>query len=202
MAFYAMSNKEGEIPRKKIEDFSIPISNILEISINYYPNYIETVDEIKKVFRKSQQKKINYGINFLNVGKTKDTIEFRLSNGTIDADTWIQNINLFGGLIKVSEELAKIKLKPEIYRTKEDAKKLELLSIIKNMGVPYEERLEAFLSLTIPEEKKEIYRNRYIVNMDLIKKDKQLNEFLTTHITNRQVDFNIKKDVISRDYND
>lgn len=43
-----------------------------------------------------------YGINF----KKQDTIEFRLSNGTLNANTWIENINLFGGIIKVAQNIA------------------------------------------------------------------------------------------------
>ena len=149
---------------------------------------IKTKDDINRFLKGIQQKKKNYGINFLNLGKNKNTIEFRLANGTIDLNTWIQNIVLFSGLVKTSEDLAKIQLKPEGERTKEEVEKLKSLAKIKNKSIPEEVRLESFLFIAIPEEKRDIYRNRYKVNMELIRQDKDLYRFLSNKTTNKPID--------------
>ena len=44
----------------------------------------------------------------MNVRDEKNTIEFRLANGTINPEMWIENANLFGGMVAISEELARI----------------------------------------------------------------------------------------------
>ena len=189
MSFYAISNKEGEKPRKNFEEYASPISNDIESSMDNYRFSIKTKDDINRFLKGIQQKKKNYGINFLNLGKNKNTIEFRLANGTIDLNTWIQNIVLFSGLVKTSEDLAKIQLKPEGERTKEEVEKLKSLAKIKNKSIPEEVRLESFLFIAIPEEKRDIYRNRYKVNMELIRQDKDLYRFLSNKTTNKPIDF-------------
>ena len=77
--------------------------------------------ELRKVQSRNENDIARYsGINFMNTGSQgKNTIEFRLANGTIDPDTWIENINLFGGLVKSAQELAEIQKKPENERTEE-----------------------------------------------------------------------------------
>ena len=49
----------------------------------------------------------------------KKTVEFRIPNGTIEPETWIENINLFGGIISASEKLNIIQSKSEEMRTRE-----------------------------------------------------------------------------------
>lgn len=48
------------------------------------------------------------GLNLWNINNGKDTIEFRISNGTIDPDTWIENARLYGRIVEIAEKLAEI----------------------------------------------------------------------------------------------
>ena len=76
----------------------------------------DDLEKFKNNLRKFEENRFK-GLNLTNMAtdivkiKKLPTIEFRIPNGTVNADTWIENINLFGGLIKASEEFAKIKNK-------------------------------------------------------------------------------------------
>ncbi len=143
---------------------------------------VELQDEenLGEFMKKVQSYNRYYGINFMNIGTSKNTIEFRLANGTIDADTWIQNINLFGGIVRASEDLAKTQAKSEEKRTKEEQKMLESLQKIKNAKISKEKKLEAILEIVIPEKNRDIYKKRYEVNSKLIEetpeRKSQINE--------------------------
>ena len=93
------------------------LSNINEFKFIFSdPTFIEKND-------KKEQRL--FEINYRNVGSSgKNTIEFRLPNGTINPTTWVENINLFGGLIRTSHELSKIMKKTEEQRTEEEKQML------------------------------------------------------------------------------
>lgn len=140
---------------------------------------------------KQNQEHRYFGINFQNIGTRKNTIEFRLPNGTIDADTWIENINLFGGIVKAAEELARIEEKPEEKRAKEEQEKLECLKKIKNKDISQEEKLEALLGIVIPEEERYIYKERYKVNSELLEDKPDIRYAIVGNISKKPL--NIKK---------
>lgn len=146
--------------------FASPISKKVKKAIETGDLYLsdeEDLENFVKQIKKTQGDARYYSVNFLNIGKKgKNTIEIRISNGTIEPEIWIENINLFCGLIKASEDLAKIQVKEE--KNDEEKEKLKQLEIIKNKKIPEEERLEALLKLTVSEEQKEIYRERYRKN--------------------------------------
>lgn len=187
---YIISNKEGEIPREGVSHYAKPISSKFEEILNSGTVSLESENDLKK-FVKSAQNDRYYGINFKNVGKSKNTIEFRLPNGTIDADTWIENINLFGGIVRASEELAQIQLMDEADRTPEEQQKLDFSEQLKNKEISDSERLELLLSIVIPEENRQIYRNRYEKNSELLKQNTAINYEITNQVAKENI--NIKK---------
>ena len=160
---YTISNKAGEIPRSGVSEYASPISSDFENIFNSGNVDLTNEEELKRFIKDAQESRY-YGINFMNIEDYNNTIEFRLANGTIDADTWIQNINLFGGIVRSSEDLAKIQTKPEEERTEEEKNILEYFEQIKSSKISNQEKLEALLSIVIPEEYRDIYRERYEVN--------------------------------------
>jgi hypothetical protein len=135
-------------------------------------------------------------LNFQNLGEGgKGTIEFRLSNGTVDAKTWIENINLYGGLIRASQEISLIQAKPEEERTEEETKKLAIFDRLgTDESLQGEERLEYLLKLAIPDPKKrEVYRGRYRVNNELINDDYSLSEKFDNDVSKKLVRYSDKK---------
>ena len=187
---YTISNKAGEIPRSGVPRYASPISSNFENILNS-GNIDLTNEEDLKRFVKNAQESRYFGINFMNIGNSKNTIEFRLANGTIDADTWIQNINLFGGIVKSSEDLAKIQTKPEEERTEEEKNMLENFEQIKSSKISNQEKLEALLSIVIPEEHRDIYRERYEVNSQLIEQNPEIKKGITEKVAKSPID--IKK---------
>ena len=115
----------------------------------------------------------------MNTGSEgKNTIEFRLANGTTDPETWIENINLFGGLVKSAQELAEIQKKPENEKTESDYKKLAFFDKVNDPEASEKEVLDALLSLTVAEEDKYIYEERYEVNNELFKENEELTNMM------------------------
>lgn len=170
---YLISNRKGEKPRGKIGEYARPISNNIADAIEKGEVDLETEDDIEKFCQELQkiQGKGSFdsrysGINFENFGDVvKNTIEFRLANGTLDPDTWIENINLFGGIIAISQELAEIQKKIEngIEITDEEQEKLDALETIRESN-DEEQKLSYLLYLAVDEEEQQIYFDRYYAN--------------------------------------
>ena len=158
-----MSNQVGEIPRKSIYEHAMPISkDFLKITDSGLIE-INNIEDVEK-FLQSAQIFRGRGINFENVGEEKNTVEFRLANGTVDPKTWIENINLFGGIVNAAEKLGKIQNKAEEQRTQEEIKLLEKMKLLKTKDIKKDEKMEVLLDLTISEARRNIYRERYMTN--------------------------------------
>lgn len=119
----------------------------------------------------------------LNVGShNKNTIEFRIPNGSIDPQTWIENINLFGGIVGVAEQLTQIQKKSPQMRTEEENKKLNVFNRLCSQKLPEEEQLSALLTLAVSDDKRKTYEERYQANSILMKKSR-LNTDLDNQIS-------------------
>ena len=183
---YIISNKEGEIPRNDIGKYAKPISGAIEKRLNCDTVKLESEEDLKK-FIKDVQVDRAYGINFANVGERYNTVEFRLANGTIDAKTWIENINLFGGLIKTAEDLAIIQSKQEDELTEEDRIKIESFEKIKDKEISDEEKLSELLKIVVPESIKDVYMKRYETNSKLIDKNQSVKKVITEKVASKSI---------------
>ena len=194
-ALYIIGNKEGELPRVCISHYATPISKSLELQMNKGSINFEDVSDLQKFKEQlilSQNSK-DKGVNFYNIyDGGMQTIEFRLSNGTIDAKTWIENINLYGGLVKTAEDLSIIQQKDESERTKEEQEKLDFFENIRNKRYDEKEICEQLLQIVIPEENRECYRQRYKVNSELLKADPNMEYEIRTKVTDNSVKVNKK----------
>lgn len=205
---YIISNEKGTKPREETVldcGYAKPLSKMFfdrcqemneeEIETLKYLNDKEFINKIKVL-----QETRNFGINFSNVddGSKMDinTIEFRMPNGTINPDVWIENINLFGGIIKVANELSIIQSKDIL--SKEEERKIQIFNKIKDSNTSEKEKLEYLLILTIPEENREIYINRYIVNKELLKQDEERNYELNEFIYEDTVNLDIWRPTIEK----
>ena len=185
---YIISNKEGEIPREGILEYAEPISGRIENELSKGTVQLNNIDDVRKFAKKVQKENRYFSVNFDNIGKSKNTIEFRLANGTLDADTWIENINLFGGLIQSAEELYKIQERPKEEQTEKDKRKLEFFEKIKDSKISKQEKLEAFLEMVIPKEDRDIYRKRYQVNNDLLEENVRMKKIIKGKIAKNPID--------------
>lgn len=92
------------------------------------------------------------GLNLSNMGsKSKDTIEFRMSNGSINPQTIKENVFLYASLIKTAVDMTE---HPE-----------EMQDALKNFykrDVTEEEKADAFLSLVMEHpEDRQVYKDRW-----------------------------------------
>lgn len=197
---FLLSNKPGEILREGVIEYASPISMriLKDIEENRFDDY-DTLDKkqfIKKV--KNVQRAgigkgtVRTGINFLTTDDEErhiNTIEFRVSNGTIDANTWIENANLFGGLVTISQRISDIQKKSIYERDEKDKSILEKFTKLKSKELSNEERLDMLLSLCVPEELKQIYIDRYTENSKLIEQNKKIKEGLENLISEKPINF-------------
>ncbi len=92
------------------------------------------------------------GLNLTNIGnKDKDTIEFRMANGTLDPEIIKQNVFLYASIIDTSIKLTE---EPEKYEKK-------FKEFVRH-DVTEKEKAESFLDLIMEsDEDKKIYLNRW-----------------------------------------
>ena len=184
---YIISNRKGEIPRKGVLVYARPISGNDELKQEIIN--LENESDLEKfiVETKIIQGTRYSGINYCNVWrKEKNTIEFRLPNGTLDPTTWIENINLFGGLVRVSHELSEIMLKSEEQRTEEEKKMLYNYEVIQ-MEQDERKVAEALIGLCVSQEQMQTYLDRYDENSELLEKTPEINNGLKCKIKKNKI---------------
>mgnify|MGYP000298614091 CR=1 FL=1 len=184
---YIISNRKGEIPREEVLKYAKPISGKDEskqktINLESESDLENFIAGIKKI----QGDRFS-AINYVNVGEEeKNTIEFRLPNGTLDPTTWIENINLFGGLVRVSHELSKIMLKSEEQRTEEEKNMLYNYEVIQ-MEQDERKVAEALIGLCVSQEQMQTYLDRYDENSELLEKTPEINDGLNGQIRKNKI---------------
>ena len=196
---FIISNREGEIPRKGIYDHSSPVSGEFEeqLSDTVQINNDEDLESFKKTIAKEQENRYK-AVNFKNLEDGgKGTIEFRLSNGTVDAKTLIENINLYGGLIRAAQELSLIQQKTPSERTDAENEKLAIFDTLgTDKSLKEEKRLEYLLKLAIRDPKKrEVYRRRYKINSELLRNNPEIEKKIDEKLSTNLIRYSDKKDI-------
>ena len=164
---YIMCNEKGSIPRHGISESAKAISSNVSESIKRGELSLEEstdLDEFIAQIKESQEER-GYSINFMNINVNENTIEFRMPNGTLNPQTWIANIRLFGKIVEVSQRLS------EIEKTKElSIEDIRLLYFKDRLirDIPEKEKMETLLKLLFTDEEGREYRERYNVNSKLI----------------------------------
>ena len=174
--YFLISNQEGELPREGLSEYASPISKKYEDSkLPIEEKQDAFIEDAKKI-----QGSRYSSINLLNINNGKNTIEFRLSNGTIDPNIWIENIRLYGRTVQVAQELAEIKEKITSGKelTKEEQNKYRLKQALK-MEMPTDEKMKALITILFDEKEREVYEQRYMANKELESKDHRLEEVKT-----------------------
>lgn len=166
---YLISNEQGQIPRLGIKKQATPSSTKVMNALENGVINIENEDDLDEFIKDLQyiQENRYVGLNILNVNNEKNTIEFRIPNGTINPDTWIENTRLFGRIIQISQRLAEIEEKTISEHSEEDRNLLELKNSLKK-EMPENEKLEVLLKLLFSKEEREIYRKRYNTNSKIL----------------------------------
>ncbi len=180
---YKICNSEAD-PLRGVH-YAQPISGFMEEEIRKDNKRMITLDLLKHLQSIQNDKKGHRfcSLNTLTVTKDENgnegaTIEFRMPNGTLDPKVWIENIELFGGMIRAGNELAKIYSKSKEERTPEDEEKIMAFSIICSRDASEEEKLAALLKLAIRENARECYEKRYRANSVLLENSSHNDEIL------------------------
>ena len=192
--FYIISNPPGEATEKNRLFYSSSTSKNWAEAIksgNVNINSENDLKEFKRQIRVGQRTK-NVS---LNTGEYSGhhTIEFRLSNASLDPNTWMENISLYGGLMECCRNLTRIMVKNDNDRTPEEIEKLKKLTILNTSNISREERLDLLLDFICQdEEQKNLLKKRYDANYMLFENDEDLSYFLNNTIAKRPLLFRPK----------
>lgn len=169
---YLICNQEGDLPRNSVMKFFSPISQKISNYKKENPNGFNDINSFIDFSTKIKELQSSrfVSLNFDNLGEPhKDTIEFRMANGTLDPNVWVDNINLFGNLMCAAKMISQIKKKSVSEMNDNEKTSLYFYEKLKDNNISERYRLKCLLSLFPNKIDKMIYLNRYDVNSELVK---------------------------------
>lgn len=163
--FYKISNSAGEKTRRGLEAYAKPFSKNFDIGKSVNLLNEDSLDSFVSKIKDSENQDRYYGLNLTNLNTlSKNTIEFRVFNGTLNDKTIYENIRLCTRLVEVARHLGDIEIaiKNKLPLSNGQKKLLEARNKL-NSGYKNEEMLtENFLKMMFPnEEERKIYKERY-----------------------------------------
>ena len=176
---YKITNRAGE-EHRGIE-FAKPIAPKIEEMLAYDDTPMNAYD-YKKMIKKVQAEKEPYeserifSINFTNLNEGKNTLEFRLANGTIEPSELKANIELFIAFVDISKRIGIVRYK-EKNKSKLTKNEEELLEKYKEICVEgnmsEEEQKDKLLEMMFDSDKSRIYNERYEKSTFNLEEEKQ-----------------------------
>lgn len=164
-----ISNEKNNIPRFTLQEYAKPISPKINKAIEEGTINLENEEDLNSFIEEIQNVQVNRysSLNMFNINNGMNTIEFRISNGTLNPDTWIENARLYGRIVQMSQKIADIERNPE--STKEEKRLVDLKEYLKS-EIPEEEKMEILLDMLFEEEERELYRERYFSTIKMLEK--------------------------------
>ena len=164
--------KKGKYLDTKLGITAAPISKKVSEAIEKGTINLDSEEDLNEFIKGLQNIQENElgrsaSLNLLNINNGKNTIEFRVANGTINPDIWIENVRLFGRIVQISEKLAQIEKENQSELTEQDKKLLKLMESLKEEK-PEHEKMEVLLEMLFTEEERIVYRERYDENSKLL----------------------------------
>ena len=187
---FKMCNEKGDLPRQGFQSYATAVASKVNDAIEKGSINIESEEDLNAFIGSLQQVQGERyaSLNIKNINTGKNTVEFRISNGTINPDTWIENIRLYGRIIEVSEKIAQLEKMENL--TQEEKQIVELKDRLKE-DIPEVEKMEVLLDMLFSEEEKDVYRQRYDETIKMIETNPENKKLFTSE--NVVVDFKKKK---------
>ena len=162
-----ISNEKNNIPRFTLQEYAKPISPKINKAIEEGTINLENEEDLNSFIEEIQNIQVNRysSLNMFNINNGMNTIEFRISNGTLNPDTWIENARLYGRIVQMSQKIAEIEKNPE--PTKEEKRLVDLKEYLKS-EIPEEEKMEILLDMLFEKEERELYRERYFSTIKML----------------------------------
>ena len=162
-----ISNEKNNIPRFTLQEYAKPISPKINKAIEEGTINLENEEDLNSFIEEIQDIQVNRysSLNMFNINNGMNTIEFRISNGTLNPDTWIENARLYGRIVQMSQKIAEIERNPD--STKEEKRLVDLKEYLKS-EIPEEEKMEILLDLLFKKDERELYRERYFSTIKML----------------------------------
>ena len=166
-----MCNASGESFREGTDYFAKPISLLYENGDENIFSDIsntKTRDELVSIIKIFQKGHYN-GLNTDNINsKETDTIEFRISNGTLNFEEIQNNIRLYGRLMQRSKEVSLLQAKLESGQevSEIEQKKINDFENLCNQQYKKEEKGQMLIDFLFEEDERKTYISRYNSSRD------------------------------------
>lgn len=163
---YQICNTRNSVPRQGIEEYSSPKSKKFEQEIKNqrFRNIHKSKNKHAFVTQAGEIQQDKYAGMNIGIDSLYNTIEFRFPNGTLDANQWVENINLFAGIMQTSKRIGHILSKRDIDLTDEEKSIIKDYRTLKSGGISQKQKLKILLKLCIPKNKHYIYIEKYNAN--------------------------------------
>ena len=203
---YLISNPKGQIPREEVISYASPLSKRVLRAIKdgkfdefdkfTKEQFITEIQEAQEDLETKQAKRTS--LNLLNVNSFNiNTLEFRGSNGTINANEWIENAVLYIEIVAFSQKLSDIQCKLNEDLTDAEIKIIKQFDLLTSKEVSEEERLDILLELCIPKNMRDIYKERYFVNKKIMEEHPEIRNELKKNILKERIKFITDASVIN-----
>lgn len=154
---YMISNRRGEKTRKGVDHYA-KLSDSSIHSIDWKSVKIKDENDVFRIAEAiSYDSWMMYddryrGLNLTNVGlKEKNTVEFRLSNGSVDYGVWRENMMLYGRMMQMAK-----------MQSIDPTRKKKEMEAFFEKGIPEKEKMKRLLNLVFDrDEEKEIFYKRW-----------------------------------------
>lgn len=152
---YMISNRRGEKTRKGVDHYA-KLSDSSIHSIDWKSVKIRDESDVTRIAGRISDDGWGgdryRGLNLTNVGTLgKNTVEFRLSNGSVDYSVWRENMMLYGRMMQMAK----------MQSIDPSRKKKEMEAFFEH-GIPEKEKMKRLLNLVFDnDEEKEIFYKRW-----------------------------------------
>lgn len=171
---YYISNEKGQVFRQNIYSSSRikPISEVIgkrifdeDISRQKLINFFQNEDEnLRGIYYKKNS------VCLRGNSEYDYRFEFRMPNGGVNYNTWIDNIRLFGKIVETSKKISELLNKENL--TKEEEKMLDLKLKLEDEELSLEEKLVTLMNLLFKDKQiRNIYYERFAAIIKKIKEE-------------------------------
>ena len=148
---YMISNRRGEKTRATADHYA----GLLYESINcvkWQSVQIKDERDIQILASEISRENRYRGLNLTNVGSySKNTVEFRLSNGSVDYNVWRENMLLYGRMMQMAK-----------MQSIDPTRKKKEMDAFFEKDIPEKEKIKRFLNLVFDNDgEKEIFYKRW-----------------------------------------
>ena len=163
---FSSALKNGSINLQNEKDLDKFVNEIKNLQYGEFGEFTHITSNHPEINPHDKDFHKYYGLNFKNINsENKNTIEFRLPNGTLDSQTLMDNIRLFSTIVGISKQLGdiEIKIQNDMPLTEKEYRLIKAKELLVKSDNNPDNRMSALMHLLFNDDIKsqKIYIERY-----------------------------------------